>query len=1073
MKNKKIISFLSAMAVINSVSYAPLRDADFAADASINITSVEPDFVGAEPIVAGNCGANGDNVKYTIYDNGDIIISGKGEMNPDFYSLPSILKIKNAVIQSGITSVPQNLFNGCENLVSVTIPDTVTSIGKYAFYNCHSLTSIKIPYSVTSIGKEAFYFCKSLKTAVLPKNMTAIPERMFYMCSSLTSIELPSTITSIGFASFRGCISLKSITIPAMVKTIEDEAFFESGLTSLVLPVGVESVGYNALNCDELTSITIPYTASFSQFNDLLDCEKLTDIYFNGTKKQWRERNYSYDSFENVTIHYNIVASSGKCGENLTWVSDDKGNLTISGTGPMTDYNSYLFGDESKVSPFLDLAVTNVVIENGVTSVGKNAFEECNEIVSVSIPDSVTVLKAYAFDLCSGLTSFVIPENVTTIEDAVFRGCENLKNITIPKSLEFIGDEAFKNTPWLLAQQSQNPLVIINNIVVDGEKCSGELVIPDGITKIGNHAFSSNDALTSVVIPDTVKTIEEYAFYGCDNLTDVYFSGTKEQWDKIVIESDNSLFYDTYLHFESPATSGTWGDNITWRLTDDGTLVISGTGKMKSANYTDGSPFINLAVEKVIIEKGITNIGSFIFENCETINSIEFSEDVTEIGSAAFRGCKNLKTLSSLENITTMQNCVFQDCDSLTSISLPNLKDTSISQYTFSWCDNLVSVTLPNTIVEIGDHAFYGSKKLSEISSLDNVKKVGTDAFDNTQWLENKKDFFSLVKLNGILIHGKDCKVDLSDVFTYKVTEIGPGAFRYNNEITSIGLPEGITKISADAFKGCENLKNITFPDSLKEIEIGTGVGKTYSNINGVESVNINGGTPFENTQWLADRRAENPLVIVNGILIDGINCTGDVVIPDNVKTISKYTFVCNENLTSITIPSTVKRIDSSFVYNCEGEIDIYFDGTKAQWNEIASEYAVSSKNVTIHYLKDVVTTTATKPATTTTTTITTASTSTTATTTTIPDVTIDTAKVGDVDGDGIINATDASEILKVYALASTGDASLLTESFKKLADVNKDGTADAADSSAILAYYAYISTGGAGSVEEYFNTTS
>ena len=144
-----------------------------------------------------------------------------------------------------------------------------------------------------------------------------------------------------------------------------------------------------------------------------------------------------------------------------------------------------------------------------VNSSGEVAITDCDKTVTaVEIPAEI--------DGCP----------VTSIENAAFRRCSNLTDITIPESITYIGKEAFSYTPWLKARQAENPLVIVNHIVIDGQTCTGDVVIPDGVTSIANYAFSSDLGLatacstqmTSVTIPDSVTRIGSSAFSGCKGL---------------------------------------------------------------------------------------------------------------------------------------------------------------------------------------------------------------------------------------------------------------------------------------------------------------------------------------------------------------------------------------------------------------------------------------------------------------------------------------------------------------------------------------------------------------------------
>ncbi len=155
-----------------------------------------------------------------------------------------------------------------------------------------------------------------------------------------------------------------------------------------------------------------------------------------------------------------------------------------------------------------------------VTSIGWDAFCECKSLTSVTIPDSVTSIGDGAFYDCTSLTSVTIPESVTSIGDRAFEYCESLTSVTIPSSVTSIGVEAFYGTPWLEAKQEENPLVVINHILIDGTACEGDVTIPDSVTSIGLGAFEYCES-TSVTIPDSVTSIGAGAFYSCTSLTSV------------------------------------------------------------------------------------------------------------------------------------------------------------------------------------------------------------------------------------------------------------------------------------------------------------------------------------------------------------------------------------------------------------------------------------------------------------------------------------------------------------------------------------------------------------------------
>ena len=399
------------------------------------------------------------------------------------------------------------LIDGTACSGEVTIPNDVTSIGEGAFQNCTGLTSITIPGSVTSIGEGAFRNCIGLTSISIPKSVTSIGNFAFYNCTDLTSINIPGSVTSIGDYAFDSCSSLTSITIPKSVTSIGNFAFYGCGKLTVYLENG-----------STLTSGQLG-----------VDASKI--------RTYWNEGN-------------------------LTWTLTADGTMTISGTGTMKDY----YNENSPATQKKD-NVKKVVIEEDVTSIGIYAFSGCISLTDITIPGSVTSIGDsafqnttwlknkqnesplvivngilidgrtcsgevtipnnvtsignYAFYECTGLTSIEIPEGVKSIGANAFSDCTGLTSITIPKSVTSIGDEAFSGTPWLTNKQQDNPLVIVNGILIDGTTCSGEVTIPYGVTSIGNFAFYNCTGLTSISIPKSVTSIGTYTFSGCGNLTEI------------------------------------------------------------------------------------------------------------------------------------------------------------------------------------------------------------------------------------------------------------------------------------------------------------------------------------------------------------------------------------------------------------------------------------------------------------------------------------------------------------------------------------------------------------------------
>ncbi len=337
-------------------------------------------------------------------------------------------KDQNGTIQSdysGTITIPEKFtYEGVEY--------SVTTIGEHAFYGCSRLTSVTIPNSINSIGDGAFQNCTGLTSVELPNSVTTIGGGVFYGCSGLTSVTIPNSVTTIRDYAFYGCSGLTSVTIPNSVTTIESWAFQNcSGLTSVVIPNSVTSIGnYAFKDCSSLISVTIP--------------NSVTSI-----------GNYAFSSCRGITsVHITDLEAWCK----ITFRTSDSNPLSYA-------HHLYLNGEE----------IRKLVIPNTVTYIGKNTFQSCTALTSVTIPNSVTSIGGSAFQYCSGLTSVTIPNSVTSIGDLAFSGCSGLTSVTIPNSVTSIGKMAFSD-------------------------CSGmaSVTIPNSVTYIGEQTFANCSKLEEV-----------------------------------------------------------------------------------------------------------------------------------------------------------------------------------------------------------------------------------------------------------------------------------------------------------------------------------------------------------------------------------------------------------------------------------------------------------------------------------------------------------------------------------------------------------------------------------------------
>ena len=529
---------------------------------------------------AAETGTCGENLTWTLDDAGTLTISGTGAMFDYSYEANDLPDgstspwysyredIQSVVVEEGVTTIGDYAFNCCSSLDSIPLPDSITSIGLRAFNNCTSLSSITIPDGVTTIGNYAFDCCTNLSSITIPDSVTSIGQRAFNNCTSLGSITIPGSVTSIDDCTFYCCESLGSITVSEGVASIGGWAFY---------------------SCESLRSITLPDSVTSIGDSAFYGCINLSLVHYTGTEEEKAEISIGSNNskLEDAQWHYECtgtncpelpsVEKTGTCGENLTWTLDDAGTLTISGTGAMDDYSFYT--DKSPAPWYsLRLSVLSVVVEDGVTSIGKYAFRSCTNLSSVTIPGSVTSIGESAFNGCTNLSSITIPEGVTSISNDTFSYCTNLSSITLPVSVTRIGNNAFNDCESLssitipegvtsigsyafFCCSSMSCITIPDSVTTIGGaaffgcKSLGSITIPEGVTSISWDTFGCCTNLSSITLPVSVTRIGEWAFDGCKNLSVVHYAGTEAQSAKISIDVHNSELENAQWHYECDGTN--------------------------------------------------------------------------------------------------------------------------------------------------------------------------------------------------------------------------------------------------------------------------------------------------------------------------------------------------------------------------------------------------------------------------------------------------------------------------------------------------------------------------------------
>ena len=336
------------------------------------------------------------------------------------------------------------------------------------------------------------------------------------------------------------------------------------------------------------------------------------------------------------------------------------------------------------------------------------------------------------------------------------------------------------------------------------------------------------------------------------------------------------------------ANSGTCGDNVTWRLSDDGVLTISGTGDMADFEW-DGTPWYSVSsqVKSVVIKDGVTSIGDCAFGGCISLTSVSIPDGVISIGFAAF-----------------------ESCSLLTGVTIPN-SVTGIGDYAFGYCSSLISVTIPGSVTSIGEAAFAGGSTSVNVSRENkNYCSVDGGLYD-----KQKTTIFHPGKIQNGAFRVPD-----------GVTRIGDSAFFDCTSLTSVIIPKSVTSIGSLAFLGCIRLTNVTIPDGVTSIGDAAFAGSSTS-------INVS----RENKNYCSvDGGLYNKQKTT--ILHPGKIQNGTFRIPDGVTSIGDYAFDGYRSLTNVTIPDSVTNICYGAFLDCIKLTDVYYDGTASDWAKITIE---------------------------------------------------------------------------------------------------------------------------------------
>lgn len=658
------------------------------------------------------------------------------------------------IFGSGVTSIGEQAFNGCNNLMEAPIQEGLAEIGTYAFAYCMGLKEVELPSSLKTIGEQAFIGCSGIKTVVVSADpvscgkgifkgcagitgvefksgITVIPEKMFEDCQALVSVTLPETIVDIGVSAFYGAKALKSVDWPSALAHIGDEAFKNTGLESLVLPENV-SIGSGAFSGSSISALVIPQNVAAMGAGAFMDCTNLTDITF---------------------------------------------------PAQQIELGRYLFSGCT--------ALESVDLPSAWTSLPVGLFSGCTALREIILPSDVQSIPDDMFKDCNALENVEFGSKVRQIGDYVFRNCQNLKTIDLPKSLYSLGEGVFY----------QSGLT--------------QVVIPDSVSAIGADQFYYCSDLERVELGTGVKRLTEYMLTGCQKLRAVVLKGDVTRIDTGFMAglSGNIVIYYVSMNNAIRTLQG-YGfpvyplrdnsKNFEFELARDALSMIV-------TAYTGTAKTVHIPYEHA--EFPVTGIGAGAFKN-SAVEEIVLPDCVTDIGARAFEGCKDLQKINFPALISSIGTGAFKGCIALERVELAGTQIIRIEDQVFSEVHALERITLPDELEAIGAEAFYNCPLLVHLNLPGGLKELGRGALGLTG-IQEISIPSGLTSLSDAVFAGTNLK---EITIPTTITSIGDRAFASCEMLRRVTIPGSVRTIGDQAFKDCFELRRVQIMNGTETI---------------------------------------------------------------------------------------------------------------------------------------------------------------------------------------------------------------------------------------------------------------
>ncbi len=736
-----------------------------------------------------------------------------------------------------------NYIKACKKITSVDFNgfSEASLINEYAFSGCN-ITSIGLTQYIKTIGRYCFAECNELEQIEIPQQLQTIMEYSFYKCDKLNNFTFnkvdSSVLKSIGNKAFAGCTSLKKITIPPNVTSMGQKVFEYSGLETLTLSNGIETIYDESFKgCLNLTRVNLPDSLKTISSGAFAGCENLTSINIPKTVTKIGDSAFgsyydeddhkTYYCFKLETVYFSPSSQLTVIGDNAFEYCNSLKHINLQDTQLEEIGDSAFIGriDDLQKEPDMyckfneisfpatlktigsyafansDLSTITWASNSSIESIGERAFSQCTQLKKLYIPASVKKIYKHAFYKCTALSEVTFDPNaqLEKIDSFAFGKDYNIEELTIPSSVKELGIYIIGGNGNTDAKLKK--LTILPGLKTIGEQsfagCSNltEVVIPYTVTTIKYNAFA-NCGFQMISIPATVETIEQNAFEGCKNLNYVLVNRSE------LYPANAFPGVGCTQHFVSSTTVNGIRYEVDYDIQKNTvTAVVAGFDEnyLNGINYKGETITIPESVEVAIDDKAanmeVTKIKPGAFEKCKILKSIKTPKYLTSIGARAFADCPILESvdLTKSTSLVTIESEAFTNC--------PALKSVVFNSQT----ENQLSI--------IGDRAFYICPLLSEcnINDCKNLTKIGDYAF--AEEITNSK--------KGTTSKSKPLHTTVSrTLFKPDAPSQDPNSFLLDSENTKLYSLYGLDKLETigdHAFHSC-NLYHVYIPKNVKTI---------------------------------------------------------------------------------------------------------------------------------------------------------------------------------------------------------------------------------------------------------------